>query len=136
MPINSVVFQGPVNTPGIWYGKIEQRNNQKTLVLFKARAERSLSQKMKDKIEDIHRGEKLATQFITGNHIKITSPVGNVSLLNQYLSSGMQNHTTLSNVAGILENTTKDVNGHVNLAANLISNVSGTQRNITISWEP
>ena len=136
MPIDAVVFQGPANAPGVWYGKIEQRNNQNTLVLFRGAANRSASQKIKDKISNIHKGEKLASEFINGHHIKVNSATQNCALLNQYLSAGQQNHVTLSNVAGILNNMPRDANGHVNLAASLFSNTTHSIRGISICWEP
>ncbi len=136
MPINAVVFQGAANAPGIWYGKIEQRNNQETLVLFKGAADRSAPQKLKDKIGGIHKGEKLATNFIRGHQIALTSRFPNAELLERYLGSSIQNNLVLTNSASILGNLQKDVNGHANVSANLVSNGTGLARNISISWEP
>jgi plasmid maintenance system antidote protein VapI len=136
MPINTVVFQGPANAPGNWYGKLEQRNNQETLVLFKGVADRSTPQKLKDKINNVHKGEKLANEFIKGNHIKINDPLTNSGLLNQYLSAGQQNFATLTKVAEILDMHPQNVNGHVNLAASLYSNTADSIRGITIIREP
>ena len=137
MPIESIVIQGQHRANHqAWYGKIEQRNNQETLVLFLGNAERSVPKKLKDKIAGIEKAEKLASQFINGNKINLTDRFTGVDLLGRYINSQIQNNQVLDNTAKLLSTVPKDVQGHVKLGANLVPHQPGPTRQISISWEP
>ncbi len=137
MPIESIVIQGQHRADHqTWYGKIEQRNNQETLVLFLGNAERSVPKKLKDKIDGIEKAEKLASEFINDNKINLTDRFPGVDLLGKYINSKIQNNEVLDNTAKLLSILEKDAQGHVNLGANLVPHQPGPKRQISISWEP
>ncbi len=71
--VKNLVFRGDLQPGGDWYGKVEKNEaGEKSLVLFQRTGERDTVQQLSDKMNGIHKGEKLATQFIDGKKTKFS----------------------------------------------------------------
>ena len=93
MNVNNLVFRGNLQPDGVWYGKIEKNEaGEKSLVLFQREGERDKSQHISDKMQGVHKGEKLANEFIAGKKLNIVgNTIRDKGLLQSYLKSGQQN---------------------------------------------
>ena len=137
MDVSKLVFRGNINAPGEWYGKIEKEDGKKALVLFKRPEERNKTQHMADKFNDVHKGAKLASEFIENKKITLIGKLNEKELLQKYLQSAHQTDTTLNVIANLLTNQTPSPNGGVKFLAQ-VSPVTGggIPKDISISWQP
>ncbi len=142
MDVNRVIFRGDIGAAGTWYGRIEkQSDDTRALVLFKRPQERSKPQHLADKANDVHKGGKLASQFIAGKVITIQSDLTHKDMLQKYMQSGTQNDHTLNQIAGLLRaQSTSNIGptGNVNFMASLrpVGGTVAQSRPVSISWEP
>ena len=139
MNVKNLVFRGNLQTDGVWYGKVEKNEaGEKSLVLFQRQGERDSTQHLSDKINGVHKGEKLATEFITGKKLNlIGNTIKDKDLLQTYLQSGHQTSTTLTQAFNLLKNQIETPSGNIVIPAEL-SSASGSQntQDIKIRWEP
>ena len=139
MNVNNLVFRGNLQPDGVWYGKIEKNEaGEKSLVLFQREGERDKSQHISDKMQGVHKGEKLANEFIAGKKLNLVgNTIRDKSLLQSYLQSGHQNSTTLTQAYNLVKNQIETPSGKVVIPAEL-TQTSGTAatQNIKIRWEP
>ena len=143
MDVNRVIFRGDIGSPGTWYGRVEkQKDDTQALILFKRPEQRSKPQLLADKVNDVHKGGKLATDFIAGKLITIKSDVTHKDLLQKYMQSAVQNDTTLDKIAELIRaQSTQNIGpkGNVNFLASVrpAAGVPGVDSQpVTISWEP
>ena len=139
MNVNNLVFRGNLQPDGVWYGKIEKNEaGKKSLVLFQREGERDKSQHISDKMQGVHKGEKLANEFIAGKKLNIVgNTIRDKGLLQSYLQSGHQTSTTLTQAYNLVKNQIETPSGKVVIPAELsqTSGIAATQ-NIKIRWEP
>jgi len=139
MSVNNLVFRGDLQPDGVWYGKIEKNEaGEKSLVLFQREGERDTGQHISDKMQGIHKGEKLADEFIAGKKLNLVgNTIRDKNLLQSYLQSGHQTSTTLTNAYNLVKNQIETPSGKIVIPAELsqISGAANTQ-NIKIRWEP
>lgn len=136
MDVNRLVFRGDITAPGAWYGKVEQEGDQSTLVLFKRPEARGRAQHVADKMKGIHKGTKLATQFISGKTIALAGQLQDKQLLQSYLQSAKQTDTTLNTIAELIKRQQAAPDGGVNLTARLNPVAGGVGQQVSISWQP
>lgn len=142
MDVKNLVFRGDLQPGGDWYGKVERNEaGEESLVLFQRVGERDLVQQLSDKMNGVHKGEKLATEFINGKTLHL---VGNTikekELLQRYLQSAHQNHSTLTNAFKLMKEQIQTPSGTIVIPAEISptigpTNIQNTQ-NIKIRWEP
>jgi hypothetical protein len=139
MDVKNLVFRGDLQPDGVWYGKIEKNEaGEKSLVLFQREGERDKAQHLSDKMSGVHKGEKLATEFISGKKLNlIGNTIKDKALLQNYLQSGHQNHTTLTHAFRLLKNQIETPSGNIVIPAEISSSTgSASAQNIKIRWEP
>ncbi len=142
MDVNRVIFRGDIGAAGTWYGRVEkQSDDTRALVLFKRPQERSKPQHLADKANHIHKGGKLASQFIAGKVITIQSDLTHKDMLQKYMQSGTHNDHTLNQIAGLLKSQSAGnigPTGNVNFMASLrpAGGAGIGCRVVSISWEP
>ena len=110
MDVKNLVFRGDLQPSGDWYGKMN----------------------------GVHKGEKLATEFINGKKLNL---VGNTikekELLQRYLQSGHHNYTTLTNAFKLIKEQIQTPSGTIVIPAELSPSIGpATFQNIKIQWEP
>ncbi len=135
MDVNKLVFRGDISAPGEWYGKVEQEGDQSALVLFKRPEARGKAQHVADKMTGVHKGTKLASQFIAGKTISLMGQLQGKQLLQSYLQSAIQTDVTLNNIAALIQSQPRQ-GGGVNFTAKLDPITGGIGRQVNISWQP
>ena len=125
MDVKNLVFRGELQLGGAWYGKIENNESgEKSLVLFHRAGERDAAQKLSDKMNGVHKGEKLATKFITGKQINLNlDNIPNRDLLQRYLQSAQQTQTTLTQAYTLIRNHIETPSGDIVVHGNISSAV-------------
>jgi hypothetical protein len=139
MDVKNLVFRGDLQPGGNWYGKVEKNEaGEKSLVLFQRQGERDTPQHLSDKINGVHKGEKLATEFINGKKLNL---IGNIikdkALLQNYLQSGHQTSETLTRAFHLVKNQIETPSGKIVIPAELSSSIGiANTQSIKIRWEP
>ena len=142
MDVKNLVFRGDLQPGGDWYGKVEKNEaGEKSLLLFQRTGERDTVQQLSDKMNGIHKGEKLATQFIDGKKLNLVgNTIKDKESLQRYLQSGHHTYTTLTSAFKLVKEQIQTPSGTIVIPAEISSSIGPANnqntQNIKIQWEP